>query len=91
MSAKTIELGDLVTDTITGFEGIAIGHVRWLNGCDRYVIQPQKLHEGKPVESQTIDVQQLRVKKAGVIKNETQYETVAKGGPIPTPARTPKM
>ena len=37
----TIELGDLVQDTVSGFFGIAVAETRWLNdSCLRIMVQP---------------------------------------------------
>lgn len=58
-----VKVGDIVRDTISGFEGVAVAATEWLNGCVRILIQPKKLHDGKPVESQTFDVEQLKVLK----------------------------
>lgn len=33
-------LGRTVTDGITGFTGVAIGHVRYLTGCNQTLVQP---------------------------------------------------
>ena len=54
-----INLGDRVKDRITGFEGIAIAKVIPLNGCVRYEVKPQGLKDGKTIESEWIDEQQL--------------------------------
>lgn len=58
-----IELGDKVKDIITGFEGIVVAKTEWLNGCVRCNIQPQKLKDGKMLDTETIDEQQLRIVK----------------------------
>ena len=57
--AQHIKLGKRVKDTITGFEGIVVGRTEWLYGCVRVSVQPQTLHEGKPVEYQIFDEPQL--------------------------------
>jgi hypothetical protein len=56
-----VALGNKVRDSITGFEGIVIGRTEWLYGCTRLGVEPQKLHEGKPVEAQWFDEQRLTV------------------------------
>lgn len=55
------ELGDLVKDRITGLEGIVTCRSDWFNGCTRFLIQPQALHDGKPIDSQWFDAEQLEV------------------------------
>jgi hypothetical protein len=37
----TIELGWKVYDKITSFEGVVIGQVRYLTGCNQYLVQPE--------------------------------------------------
>ena len=59
----SVGLGDRVKDRITGFSGIVVARVEWLNNCNRYTVQPEVLKDGKPVESQTFDEDDLRVVK----------------------------
>jgi len=55
-----IKLGDKVKDSITGFSGIVIARCAYLNGCISIQVQPQKLGgDGKPIEPEWIDEQQL--------------------------------
>ena len=54
-----IKLGDTVKDRITGFSGVVVAITHWLNGCKRVSVQPRTLHEGKPIESQVFDIEQL--------------------------------
>lgn len=56
-----ILVGDVVRDTISGFEGVAVAKTQWLNGCVRITIQPRALHDGKPVDNYTFDVEQLEL------------------------------
>lgn len=90
MSKNTIELGDKVKDKITGFEGICIQHVTYLNGCDRICVQPQSLHEGKPVEAHYFDIMQLEiVEKASQKRDARAVKTGGATHKIPAP-QTPK-
>lgn len=41
-----IELGMRVRDPITGFQGIAVGKVEWLTGCDRVAIRGEVDKDG---------------------------------------------
>jgi hypothetical protein len=99
---KTLELGDQVKDKITGFEGIAIGHTRWIHGSDRFTEQAQTTDkDGKPGATSTFDEAQLDVVKkfAYVTENRwAQAETAAeaeapaqeaarRGGPGDEPER----
>ncbi len=87
---KKIEMGDKVKDLISGFEGIATGRSEWLYGCTRITVTPQDLHEGKPVEAQWFDEEQLEVVARNVITGYRPAED--KPGPAgprndPSPAR----
>jgi len=58
---ETIELGDRVKDPITGFSGIVTCVTHWLHGCVRIGVQPEALHEGKPVDDRYFDEAQMVV------------------------------
>lgn len=74
-----IELGDLVKDEITGFEGIVTGQHKWLHGCTRFSVQPRELKDGKAIEPAGFDEPQLiLLKKRSELKVATTDKT---GGP----------
>jgi hypothetical protein len=79
-----IELGDVARDSITGFEGVVFARVEYLFGCVRFSLQPQALHDGKPIESQTFDEPQL------VWVRRPRTAAVAPGGPEPTGGPRPE-
>ena len=79
------ELGSIVRDKITGFEGIAVGYMRWHNGCNRYAIQSQTLHEGKPIEHQWFDDVQVELVKTLA---EVHKPKGLRGGPLTNPRRS---
>jgi hypothetical protein len=54
-----VALGSKVTDSITGFSGIATARTEYLYGCVRVCIEPGRLRDGKPIESQWFDEQRL--------------------------------
>jgi len=56
-----IELGSIVKDKITGFTGIAMSSTTWLFGCVRIHVEPQELHDGKPIAMQVFDEQRLEI------------------------------
>lgn len=58
---STIQLGDRVKDSITGFTGIVTVVSYWLNGCIRVGVQPEEMKDGKPGEAQHFDAVQLRI------------------------------
>lgn len=83
-----MKVGDVVRDTITGFEGTAIARTEWLNGCVRFIVQSPTLHEGKPIEAQHFDEEQLElVEEKGIAM--LARATGAPGGDRPDPKRAP--
>ena len=74
-----VELGDRVRDRITGLEGIAVARTSWLYGCERITIQPERLKDGKPLDTYTVDEPQIEVLKEGVAKRQP----VPTHGPMP--------
>lgn len=90
-SAKTsgeLMLGDSVKCRVTATVGIAIARYIYLNGCNRIEVQPQRLKDGMPVASVTIDELQLDVVKRGAVS----VHAPGTGGPAsnPQPRSTPK-
>ena len=82
--AKKIKLGSTVKDTITGFTGIATAEYNYLNGCKRYYIQPTELKDGKTIEGESFDVEQLEV-----VKKSKKKPAKPAGGPQLEPAPRP--
>lgn len=64
-AAPKFQNGDVVRDRVTRLEGVVTATTIWLNGCIRYVIQPQEIKDGKPVDSTVIDEQQLELTRHG--------------------------
>jgi len=62
-----VKLGQKVRDKITGLEGIATARTEFLYGCVRVLIDPEGLHDGKPIESQWLDEQRLEEKPTAKI------------------------
>lgn len=48
-------LGEVLKDKITGFQGVAIGRTEYLTGCTHYGLCSQILKDGKPIEWEWID------------------------------------
>jgi len=72
-------LGDIVKDTITGFEGVVTLRSQWLNNCNTYGVQPQELKDGIPQERQHFDQPQLKL-----ITEKEHKESRKTGGPTRT-------
>ena len=65
---QVVGLGDRVKDPVTGLSGIVVCVTTWLHGCIRLGVQPEKMHEGKPVEPIYLDQSQAVLVKAAVHK-----------------------
>jgi heat shock protein HspQ len=66
------ELGDVLRDKITGFEGVVVARTQWLSNCNVYSLQSQVLHEGKPQDRQAFDEPQLELVKPKVLKENRE-------------------
>ena len=83
--SKEITLGSTARDTISGFKGTVIAITTWLNGCVRITIAPHELKDGKRIESDTFDVQQIEVVEA---VPEPAEPAKRPGGPTMHPTRS---
>jgi hypothetical protein len=54
-------LGATYTDRITGFQGVAIGFVQYITGCNQVLVAPKVGADGAMKDSQWIDEQRLVV------------------------------
>lgn len=78
-----INLGDKAKDTISGFTGIVTGEFKYLNGCVRLQIEPDKLDkEGKVMEGRIFDIEQL-----ALVKAKARPTLSPSGGPMSAPSR----
>lgn len=91
-----IRLGSTVRDVYSKFEGIAIARTEWLYGCSRILIEPEALHDGKPIENVWFDEQRVEViKDAGpvVIERAVAVDSgtgvPGTGGPQSDPSQRP--
>jgi len=98
MGHKEIDLGDEVRDCVTGFRGVAVGKTKWLYGCERVVVQPRELRDGKVIDALSFDAPQLEIVQRAVVKvrggQERQEYPAGQhewhsepGGPRPEPQR----
>lgn len=80
-----INLGDLVRDQISGFQGVAVGRTEWLYGCVRITVAARGLDkDGKPFDSQTFDEDQCEIVENGSMQAPSKDRT---GGPRPNAPR----
>lgn len=86
------KLGDKVRDNITGFTGIAVGESKWLFGCSRFLVEPDELKDGKPIEACWFDEQRIETVHAAAPKVSVESRS-AIGGPQrdPSPSPSPGM
>ena len=54
-------LGSKVRNAITGYTGIVVQRTDYLSGYKRYGIQSQELYDGKPLEPEYFDEEQLKI------------------------------
>jgi len=56
-----IQLGQAVRDTLTGYQGIAVGRAVYLTSCAKVAVQSRVTADGQPVEREWIDEPLLEV------------------------------
>lgn len=78
MSQHKFELGSRLRCIVTGFQGIAISRVEYLNGCIQYAIKPPIDKDGKELDGIYIDHSQLEFVDDGVVAKRQAANT---GGP----------
>jgi len=68
MTKFTIELGEEVKSSISGFKGIVTSRAEHLNGCNRYWVAPTVKKDGTLPEGMWMDEQELIVTKKKKVK-----------------------
>jgi hypothetical protein len=69
-------LSDEIKNPNTGYKGIILSRIQWMNGCYQYSVQSNKLHDGKPVRFSFLEPELTLVKAAKKTK-EVKKETGA--------------
>lgn len=54
-------LGFTLRDKVTGFVGVATGHVQYITGCDQLLLVPSVDTDGKLRDSQWFDTQRCEL------------------------------
>lgn len=67
-------LGKKVKDKITGFEGIAIGIIDYLYGCQQVGITPQVDKDGKTGDTNWFDIGRIEIIGDGVEPEDVRVE-----------------
>ena len=60
-----MKLGEMASDSITGFTGVGLSRCEHLNGTVEYKVQPTELKDGKIIDSQWIGEHRITVPAAG--------------------------
>jgi hypothetical protein len=81
-ASRSVGLGDIARDRVTGFEGVVTARTQWLGNCDRLTLQPRAV-DGKLPESATFDEPHCEFVETTEFSAEGPTET---GGPRPEPA-----
>lgn len=64
----TIEVGGTYKDSITGFTGVAIGHVVYLTGCNQTLLQPEGKESSVRPVAEWFDDQRLIKESAELVR-----------------------
>lgn len=80
---RKIKMGDRVKDKVTGFTGIIVAKIEYLNGCEQYCVKPLIDKDGKMSEGEYIDVDQVEPAGEEGIKYITPPRKIRTGGPQP--------
>jgi hypothetical protein len=65
---KRIQLGDTARHVVTGFEGVVVASVDYLQGCRQLCLQPRKLKEnGEIAESHYFDEPYIDLVETGTV------------------------
>ncbi len=84
MTETTVQLGDQVTDQITGFKGTAIAVTQWMHGCRRITVQPKGIDkEGAIFATEQFDEPQLTINKRANTPAAVKKKRAESGGPRP--------
>ena len=81
------KLGDRARDRVTGLVGIVTATTQWISGCNRVLIQPEQLHDGKPIEGTWVDDDMAElVDEAAITPTTQQALKTPAGGPQADPS-----
>lgn len=69
-------LGDRVKDRISGFSGIVVSRSEAIFGCNRYWVEPEQMHDGKPIDGRWFDEESIEVIQAGAVVRPTYARVV---------------
>jgi hypothetical protein len=70
---QQIKLGTKAKDKVTGFEGIIIGKIIYLFGCNQYGLSPEA-RDGKVLDSMWFDEGRIEIIGAGIAQEDVTVE-----------------
>jgi len=77
-----IKLGQRVKDKVTGFEGIAVSRILYLNGCVQYNVNPKTDKNGDTRKGLWVDEDQLIIIDNGILTPLKKKFKINTGGGI---------
>jgi len=78
----THELGDILREKVSGFEGVVMVRAEYSTGCIHYGLLSQKLKDGNPQDWHWFDQSRLESVKSKVVTFEIPEGTTS--GPFPS-------
>jgi hypothetical protein len=84
LSKPGVKLGSIVRDRHTGFQGKAVGRTTFLYSSVHLHIEPQTLHEGKPIDVQSFEASRVELVEEMAPKVSVTSKA-ATGGPQSDP------
>ncbi len=81
-----VELGKFYCDRVTGFKGMAVSKTEYLEGCERFAIQPKVDKDGKLPQSEYFDEPRLaEIDGKSYYDDSLSSDQPDPGGPQPAP------
>ena len=78
---KEIQIGNRAKCRVSGFVGIAIARVEYLNGCVQMCLKPKVDKDGKEQEGLYVDIGQLDYVDAGIAVTKKKTGGPSKDAP----------
>ena len=80
-----IKLGNMVKDLVSGFEGIATGEVKYMNGCEKWSVDGTTFRADGTQDGHWFDKKQV-IKTGEGIRGQLDLTNPSDGGPANTPS-----
>ena len=78
--SSEIKLGDIVRDSISGFQGKVTGIAHYIYGCNTALVEPHELKDGEPVKGIWFDIPRLEL-----LEDKKTKKSKHSGGPQNNP------